>query len=110
MTSAVGELVADGRVHNLEFRYTPEISSWVALRIFPSSHTNPVFVELDGRPIRASKRSAKWCLEGVDRCWNAKHPIIREEERPAAEEAYEVARKAYTEILEESYDDLVEGE
>ena len=41
-------------------------TTWVALRIFPSSHTNPIFVLVDGKPIRASKRSAEWCLKGVD--------------------------------------------
>ena len=48
------ELTADGQVQELTFRYTPQVSSWVALRIFPSAHTNPVFVEVDGKPIRAS--------------------------------------------------------
>jgi len=34
-------------------------SSWIALRILPSSHTNPVFAIVDGKPIRASRRSAE---------------------------------------------------
>src|SRR5262249_39122254 len=42
------EVEADGRLAEVQFELQPEISSWVALRIFPSSHTNPVFVELDG--------------------------------------------------------------
>jgi hypothetical protein len=52
---------ADGRIEELEFDYTPDRSSWVALRVFPAAHTNPIFVEVDGKPIRASKRSAQWC-------------------------------------------------
>ena len=38
---------ADGNVHEVAFDYTPQRSSWVAVRIFPAAHTNPVFVEVD---------------------------------------------------------------
>ena len=79
---------------------------WVALRIFPSSHTNPIFVEVDGKPIRASKKSAQWCLDAVDVCWKAKINNIRASERDAAAKAFDVARAAYKKILDESYDDL----
>ena len=99
------EILADGSIHDLKFDYKPERSSWVAVRIFPSCHTNPIFVEIDGQPIRASKRSAKWCLDAVDVCWNSKKPIIREREREEARAAYDVARQAYQKILAESYDD-----
>lgn len=96
------EIVGDGSLEDVSFDYTPDRSSWVALRIFPSSHTNPVFVELDGKPIRASKRSAQWCLDAVDVCWKAKERAIRESERPAARAAFDVARTAYATILAES--------
>ena len=85
--------------------YTLKQSSWVALRIFPCVHTNPIFVEVDGQPIRASKRSAKWCLEAVEVCWNSKKGQMRKEELEAAAAAYEKARQAYRKILEESFDD-----
>jgi hypothetical protein len=98
---------ADGSVHDLEFEYKPDRSSWIAIRVFPAAHTNPIFVELDGAPIRASKRSAQWCLDAVDRCWESKSPAIRESEREDAQAAYEHAREAYRRILNESYDDLV---
>ena len=75
---------ADGACEDLEFEYTPERSSWIAIRVFPAAHTNPIFVEVDGAPIRASKRSAEWCLDAVDRCWESKSPQIRESEREAA--------------------------
>lgn len=93
---------ADGTVSELSFDFTPRISSWVAMRIFPAAHTNPVFVEVEGRPIRASRRSAQWCLEAVDVCFRAKSPKIRDSERPAAAEAFEAARQAYRRILAES--------
>ncbi len=99
------EIEADGRVHDVSFDYTPTQSSWVALRIFPSSHTNPVFVEVDGKPIRASQRSAQWCLDAVDVCWKQKEPQIRDWEKPAAAEAYEHARAQYRAILQESTPD-----
>ena len=84
------------------FDYTPTQSSWVALRIFPRAHTNPVFVEVDGKPIRASKKSAQWCLDAVDVCWNSKQGQIRASEKEAAKKAYDVAREAYRKILGES--------
>jgi hypothetical protein len=76
-------------------------SSWVALRIFPSSHANPVFVTVGGKPIRASRASADWCRRAVDRCWKSKSPRIRAEEREAASAAYDFARAAYERILAE---------
>jgi hypothetical protein len=99
------EIEADGKVQDLTFDYAPKHSSWVALRIFPSCHTNPVFVEVDGKPIRASKRSADWCLRAVDVCWNQKVKQTRETEKEAAAAAYEMARKAYRKILEEAVED-----
>ncbi len=99
------EILADGSIHELEFHFTPPRSSWIATRILPSAHTNPIFVIVDGKPIRASKRSAQWCLDAVDVCWKQKEPQIRESERNAAEKAFEFARKEYRKILGEAYDD-----
>ena len=96
------EIVADGEIVPVQFETSIDRSSWVALRIFPSSHTNPVFVIVDGKPIRASRRSAQWCLDAVEVCWNQKVNRIREEERDAARKAYDVASQTYQKILEES--------
>ena len=96
------KIEADGSIHDLTFNYTPTQSSWIALRIFPSSHTNPVFVELDGQPIRASKKSAQWCLDAVDVCWKEKQGAIRPAERPAAAAAYVHARTHYRKVIEEA--------
>lgn len=93
---------ADGTVRDIEFDYTPTQSSWIAIRTFPAAHTNPVFVEVDGKPIRASKRSAQWCLEAVDVCWNQKVKQTRDSEKEAAAAAYEVAREAYRKALKEA--------
>ena len=72
------------------------------LRIFPSSHTNPIFVEVDGKPIRASKKSAEWCAEAVEVCWQSKRDRIRSAERDDARAAYDVAAQAYREIADEA--------
>jgi hypothetical protein len=77
-------------------------SSWVALRIFPSSHTNPIFVLVDGKPIRASKKSAEWCLKGVDQCWRSKQRFYAPAEMDDAKAAYDHARQVYRRILSES--------
>ena len=99
------EIEADGSVQPLEFHYQPQRSSWVAVRIFPSSHTNPIFVEVDGEPIRASRRSAEWCRRAVDVCWEQKVKNIREAERETAQQAFDLARQAYDKIVTESFDD-----
>ena len=96
------EIVADGSEQEVVFSVPIQSSSWVCLRVFPSSHTNPIFVVVDGKPIRASKRSAEWCLKGVDQCWSQKVPRIRPEEREEARKAYDVARAAYRKIREEA--------
>jgi len=96
---------ADGSLQDVEFETEITESSWLALRIFPSSHTNPVFVIVDQKPIRASRRSAEWCLKSVDQCWSQKQKLIAKEEQQDAVAAYEHARNSYRKILEESKTD-----
>lgn len=96
------EMVADGQWRDVSFERSVDRSSWMALRVLYSSHTNPIFVLVNGKPIRASRRSAEWCRRGVDRCWEMKRPKIRNEETKAAEAAYDKARQVYERILEES--------
>lgn len=55
------EIQADGALHELEFSQKIDRSSWIALRVMPSSHTNPIEVLVDNAPIRASQASAQWC-------------------------------------------------
>lgn len=95
-------LLADGQVREMSFDVTIDKSSWIALRILPSSHTNPIFALVDGKPIRASRRSAEWCLAAVDQCWSQKAPRIRDSEKDAAQKAYDHAREVYRERLRES--------
>ena len=95
-------LVADGTIQDLEFDVRLKRSAWIALRIPMSSHTNPIFVTVDGKPIRASRRSAQWCLAAVNQCWTQKAPLIRESERAEAMAAYDHARETYRELIAES--------
>ncbi|WP_247233159.1 CehA/McbA family metallohydrolase [Telluribacter sp. SYSU D00476] len=99
---ATKALLADGTVRNLTFEVPIERSSWVALRILPSSHTNPIFIEINNKPIRASRKSADWCARAVDQCWSQKAPQIAAREREAAQKAYEHARQVYQRIQAES--------
>jgi len=98
-------IVADGQLRPVTFDVPIKKSSWLAVRILPSSHSNPVFVTVGGQPIRASRRSARWCLAAVDQCWTQKRPQIRESERDAARQAYEHAREVYRRLLAESVDE-----
>lgn len=95
------EITADGKWNDLSFNYTIKRSSWVALRIYASSHTNPVFLHVDGKPIRVLK-SAEWSRQAVDQCWKNKQVNIRAAERAAAEAAYNKARAVYDKIIQEA--------
>jgi hypothetical protein len=102
---ATSEILADGHIQEFSMDVPVKKSSWIALRILPSSHTNPVFVLVGGKPIRASKKSAEWCLKSVDQCWSQKEPAIRPSERDDAKKAYDVARQAYKKVLAEASED-----
>ncbi|MEI7459845.1 MAG: CehA/McbA family metallohydrolase [Pirellula sp.] len=97
------EITADGTSQDLVFDDVKiDRSSWVALRIAFSSHTNPVFVLVKDQPIRASRRSAQWCLDGVEQCWKSKERTYKADEMEDARSAYDHARTAYRQLLTES--------
>lgn len=82
---------ADGNTHRLEFMIPIEQSSWVAVRQFPQLHSNPVNVVVEGKPIRASADSARWCIEMTRLLWKNRERTIAESERPAARDAFDQA-------------------
>jgi hypothetical protein len=96
------DILADGRVQDIAFDVPIERSSWLAVRILGSSHTNPIFILVDGKPIRASRQSAQWCLAAVNQCWTQKAPKISKAELPDARAAYDHAREVYTRLIAES--------
>ena len=95
-------LSSDGVLREIRFA-APTIakSSWVAVRVFPHAHSNPIRLMLDGKPIRASRESAEWCLACVDQCWQSKKQSYQPEELQDAKEAYDHARKVYRQIRAE---------
>jgi hypothetical protein len=94
-------VVADGTLQPLELEVPIEGSSWIAARILASSHTNPIFVIVGGQPIRASRRSAQWCLDAVNQCWTQKKARTAASEREEAQNAYDHARQVYQRLLAE---------
>ncbi len=95
-------ITADGSIQDISFETFINKSSWVAIRILPSSHSNPIFVLVNNLPIRANKQSAEWCLKAVDVCWKQKQGKISTAEKAEAEKVYESAKVAYRKIIEES--------
>jgi hypothetical protein len=94
-------IVADGQIRDVTFDAPIARSSWVAVRILPSSHTNPIFVLVGGKPVRASRRSAEWCLKGVDQCWAQKQRFIKADEIEQAKRDYDHARDVYKRLVAE---------
>ena len=64
-----------------------------------------VTVRVGERPVRASQRSAQWCLDAIDKVWVEKYERIRRRERLSAGRVFAEARTIYRTILEEAYDD-----
>jgi len=95
-------ITGDGALRDLTFDIPIDRSSWIALRILGSAHTNPIFILVGGRPIRASKQSAEWCLKAVDQCWSQKSGRIRRVESESAQRAYDHARARYRQLVSES--------
>ncbi len=95
-------LRAGGTVSEVVFD-APDLprSSWVAVRIHPHAHTNPLYVMIDEKPIRASRNSARWCLAGVDQCWKEMSSTYAAAEMEQAKADYEHARQVYRRIIEE---------
>ena len=99
---AATRVPADGKVHGIQFRVPVARSSWIALRQFPQLHTNPVNVQVGGAPIRASRRSARWCLETIERLREQRRNAIHEPERAAAMQAYDEAVDKFRHIANEA--------
>ncbi|NWF85600.1 MAG: hypothetical protein HXY18_17430 [Bryobacteraceae bacterium] len=98
---AVKKLTAGGQFLELEFSVRLAKSSWMAVRILASSHTSPVFALVDGKPVRASRASAEWCLNAVNQCWMQKSAQIRAGEKKEARRAYEHARDVSRRLMGE---------
>jgi len=100
---ATRDIRADGTLTGLRFD-APAVtrSSWVAVRVFPHAHSNPITVVIDGEPVRASRHSAEWLLAGLEQCWKSKEKTYHDDERAEAIAAYDHARAVYRRLIEES--------
>ena len=58
-------------------------------------HTNPVNVIVGGKPIRARKESAKWCIGVIEQLWRVRAQDIAAAERPEAEQTFKKATEIY---------------
>lgn len=96
------EVQADDQIHDLAFEVDVPVSSWLALREFPQMHTNPVDVLVGGKPIRASRKSALWCVGVIEQLWRAREKDIVPEEREEAHRTFERAKEHYRAIAKES--------
>jgi hypothetical protein len=92
---ATKQVLADGSVHEVSFDTVIGQSSWVAARILPAAHTNPMFVLVNNKPVRASRESAEWLANAVHQCWTQKSPKIAAAEQAAARTAYDHAETVY---------------
>jgi hypothetical protein len=95
------EITADGSEQEVTFRVPVKESSWVCVRVLPSSHTNPIWVTVGDKPVRASKRSAEWCEKAIAKCWTEKKKQIRAGEQEAAKAAFDKAAAEYRRIAGE---------
>jgi hypothetical protein len=96
------EVPADGKIHDVEFDIEVPESSWIALRQFPQLHTNPVNVLIGDKPIRASRKSALWCIETIEQLWRARERSIAANERANARRTFDEAIEKFRRLAEES--------
>jgi len=97
----VQRIRADGELRSLKFSAPKlEQSSWLAVRVFPSAHTNPIWVKLDDKPVRVAT-SIEWCLASLEQCWKEKARTYAPAEIEEAKAAYDHARGVYQGMLDE---------
>jgi hypothetical protein len=100
--AATREVPADDKIHELSFEVDVAASSWLALRQFPQLHTNPVDVLVAGKPIRASRKSALWCVGVIEQLWRARAQAITAGEWDEAHRTFERAMEHYRAIAGEA--------
>jgi len=95
------DVPADDKTHDLALDLKVDRSSWVALRHFPQMHTNPVNVIVGGKPIRASRQSALWCVGVIEQLWRVRGQGIAAHERAEAKKTFDWAIEQYKKIAAE---------
>ncbi len=95
------DVPADDQTHDITFEVPIAQSSWVALRHFPQMHANPVDVLVGGQPIRASRKSALWCIGTIEQLWRVRGPGIAKHEQEEAHKTFLEAIEKYRRIAAE---------
>ncbi len=95
-------LPADGSERKISFDIPIQQSSWVALRLMGAAHTNPVFVLVDNKPIRASRSSVEWNMRSLMEAYEAATASGSGGEEQNVRAAYQYAYAVYQKILTET--------
>ncbi len=59
-------------------------------------------VHIGDAPVRVSRRSARWCIETIERLREQRRNSIREPERAAAMQAYDEAVEKFRRLADEA--------
>ena len=95
-------IAADGKLHELKFEVPVKESSWIAARVLPSAHTNPVFAMVGGKPVRASRGQRGVVLERRESVLDPEVAAHAAGELAEAKQAYDHAREVYRRLIRES--------
>ncbi len=95
-------VLADGKLREVSFEVPIDQSSWVALRVLGASHTNPAWVLVDGKPVRASRASLEWNIRALAQAFEVKRQGWRPEDYNEAKAAYEYAYEVFAKRLKET--------
>ncbi|MBI3666186.1 MAG: CehA/McbA family metallohydrolase, partial [Acidobacteria bacterium] len=88
------EIEADGVLRPVSFEYKVEHSSWMALRILPSSHTNPIFVVVDGKRFEELPQRLLGC--GIQRIADPLAAFVRRHDPAGFQQLKMGAERAHT--------------
>jgi hypothetical protein len=94
-------IAADGSIQKVEFDIEIDRSAWVALRILGASHSVPIWVLVDNKPVRVAK-SIEWDIAALGQAFEVKRRGWRAEDYPEAKAAYEYAYEVYAKRLREA--------
>jgi hypothetical protein len=94
-------ITADGSTQKVEFDVPINQSAWVGLRILGASHTNPIWVTVDNKPVRVAK-SLEWNIAALAQAFEIKRRGWRPEDYPEAKAAYDFAYEVFAKRLEEA--------
>jgi hypothetical protein len=96
------KIEATGKPQPIAFETSIKESSWVAVRIFPSCHSNPIYVSIENKPVRTSRQSAQWCIDCIQAAWRRHGSRIAQSGQAEANTAKQHALATFHRILNET--------